>query len=75
MLIHSYLLASCQGDSGGPAIVGKDADSTFRDRKFYEQQYIVSDGLTADCAGFNKVGLYARVADRDVLTWIQNVSL
>ena len=70
--ISLWILASVIGDSGGPVIRKIDSADTFRNKKYYEQQYILSNGITSE---YSKVGLYARVADRDILTWIQKVNL
>ena len=43
-----------------------------RGRPYYEQHFIVSDSAVAGRCDA-KASLFTRVADRQILTWIQNV--
>ena len=72
LLINWWIfhLASCQGDSGSP-VIRRVTDSA-RGRPYYEQHFIVSDSAVAGRCDA-KASLFTRVADRQILTWIQNV--
>lgn len=56
---------ACEGDSGSPLIRLKSG--TARKEPYYEQAYIVSTGVSCEL----EATLYIRVADRRILTWIQ----
>ena len=59
---------SCNGDSGSPVIIR--VSGTARKAPFYEQQFIVSDGI--DCK--LRATIYTRIAERRILSWIQKVT-
>ena len=59
---------SCEGDSGSPVI--RRISGTGRGRPYYQQEYVVSTGLDCNL----KATIYARVSNREILTWIQEVT-
>ena len=59
--------SSCEGDSGSPVI--RRVAGTARGKPYYEQAFVVSDGLTCDL----KATIYVRVSNRRILNWIQSV--
>ena len=59
---------SCEGDSGSPVI--RRISGTARGRPYYQQEYIVSSGLDCNL----KASIYARVSNREILTWIQQTT-
>ena len=61
-------LGSCEGDSGGP-VVRRVVESA-RSRPFYEQHFIVSDGLVCEA----EATIFTRVSNRQILSWIQNTT-
>ena len=65
-----FYLASCIGDAGSPGI--RRVTDSARGRPYYEQHFIVSDSAVGQRCDA-KASLFTRVADRQILTWIQNV--
>ena len=61
-------LGSCEGDSGGP-VVRRVVESARR-RPFYEQHFIVSDGLVCEA----EATIFTRVSNRQILSWIQKIT-
>ncbi len=59
---------ACRGDSGGPLV--KYITNTAR-YPYYEQHFIVSSGI-GECN--LEAQIFVRVADRQVLTWIQKIT-
>ena len=59
---------SCKGDSGSPVI--RRVTDTNRVNIFYEQHFIVSDSIACDA----KASLFTRISDRQILSWIQEVT-
>jgi secreted trypsin-like serine protease len=59
---------SCEGDSGSPVI--RRISGTARGKPYYQQEYVVSTGLDCNL----KATIYARVSNREILTWIQKVT-
>ena len=60
--------SSCEGDSGSPVI--RRISGTARGKPYYQQEYVVSTGLDCNL----KATIYARVSNREILTWIQQVT-
>ena len=60
---------SCEGDSGSPVV--RQITGGARKERYYEQAFIVSTGLS--CKDL-KAQIFVRVADRNVLRWIQEVT-
>ena len=60
---------SCEGDSGGPVV--RQISGGARAETYYEQAFIVSTGLS--CKDL-PAQIFVRVADRNVLRWIQDVT-
>ena len=61
-------VTSCEGDSGSPVI--RKIEGTAREKPYYQQEYVVSTGLDCNL----KATIYARVSNREILTWIQDVT-
>jgi hypothetical protein len=59
---------ACDGDSGSPVI--RRVSGTSRGNPYFEQHYIVSTGVDCEL----KATIYARVTNREILTWIQKES-
>ena len=59
---------SCEGDSGSPVI--RRISNTAIGYPYYQQEYVVSTGLDCNL----KATIYARVSNREILTWIQEVT-
>ena len=65
-MAYNYL-GSCEGDSGSPVV--RRITDTARERPYYEQEFIVSDGIYCEA----KATVFTRVSNRQILTWIQKV--
>ena len=61
-----HIKGSCFGQSGGPVV--RRVDNSAR-QEYYEQHFIVSTGLD-NCKKLEAT-LYTKVANREILTWIQ----
>ena len=61
-------VTSCEGDSGSPVI--RKIEGTAREKPYYQQEYVVSTGLDCNL----KATIYARVSNREILPWIQDVT-
>ena len=67
-MLHTLQEGSCNGDSGSPVIRRKSGTS--RKNIYYEQHFIVSDGVDCDL----KATIFTRVSNREILLWIQKVT-
>jgi len=59
---------ACEGDSGSPLF--RLVSNTGRQEPYYEQRFIVSNGVSCDWPAT----FFIRVSDRKVLTWIQEMT-
>ena len=59
---------SCEKDSGGPVV--KQVIDSARNRPYYEQIFIVSDGFLCKA----KATILTRVSNRQILSWIQKTT-
>ena len=59
---------ACDGDSGSPVI--RRISNTARGKPYFEQHFIVSDGI--DCR--LRATIYTRLTNREVLLWVQKVT-
>ena len=59
---------SCEKDSGGPVV--KLVIGSARNRPYYEQKFIVSDGSMCKA----KATILTRVSNRQILSWIQKTT-
>ena len=59
---------SCEKDSGGPVV--KQVIGSARNRPYYEQKFIVSDGSMCKA----KATILTRVSNGQILSWIQKTT-
>ena len=71
-IVHSIqnvlFSGSCEKDSGGPVV--KQVIGSARNRPYYEQIFIVSDGFLCKA----KATILTRLSNRQILSWIQKTT-